>query len=88
MNKLIEPKLINDQWATSIEIWQTFNSMELNVDIGGHALIQYTILTSLGSSITSGHIRLDGETYTIWTGDYQYAADYIAAELDIAFLSE
>lgn len=88
MTKAIEEKIIDGQSATSIQIWQTFNSMSTNSETGGHALIQYTILTSTGSCITTGHIRIDGEAYTNWLGEYTYAADYIAAELDIVFLSK
>lgn len=84
MIKYIEPKIIDGQEASFIDIWQTFNSM----DIDGHALIQYTILSFTGSSITTGHIRIDGEEYINWAGNYEEAANYIATKLDIVFLSE
>jgi uncharacterized protein YuzB (UPF0349 family) len=88
MTKAIEDKTIDGQTATSIQIWQTFNSMETDPEIGGYALIQYTILNSTGSCITTGYIRIDGEAYTTWTGEYTYAAGYIATELNIVFLPE
>lgn len=88
MTKAIEEKIIDGQLATSIQIWQTFNSMDTDPETGGYALIQYTILTSTGSCITTGYIRIDGEAYTVWNGEYQYAADCIATDLAIVFLSE
>jgi hypothetical protein len=86
MTKAIQEKVIDGQTATSIQIWQTFNSMETDPEIGGYALIQYTILNSTGSCITTGYIRIDGDSYYSWDGNYEYAADYIATELELFFL--
>jgi hypothetical protein len=86
MIKYIVPKIIDGQEATFINIWQTFNSMDTNPETGGYALIQYTIFTSIGTSITTGYIRIDGESYYSWDGNYEYAANYIATELELFFL--
>jgi hypothetical protein len=86
MIKYIVPKIIDGQEATFINIWQTFNSMDTNPETGGHALIQYTIFTSTGTAITTGYIRIDGESYYSWDGNYEYAANYIATELELFFL--
>ncbi len=88
MTRYIVPKTINEQEAAFIDIWQTFNSMDNDPEKGGHALFQYTIFTATGTCITTGYIRIDGEAYTNWLGEYMYAVDYVAAELDIVFLSE
>jgi hypothetical protein len=92
--KQIEPISVwknGEQLETSL-----LNAIIVNDNLESACTFYYQLLTggqgteampiSVGQSVAEGNISLSGEDYLEWSGDNNYAYDYIASKLNLILI--
>jgi hypothetical protein len=74
---LLNVYIINDNLATSCSFYYQLCS-------SGEPTEETPLV--IGQTLADGNVTMDGENYSLWNGDNNYAYSYIASELNLTLI--